>query len=444
MPGDFKNNPLYTDITKLDHLSPAPVFNYNWNKTSGFWEPASSISIDIDFDETNRLLSGVSGELSSLEVNVDFEEANNLLSAISGELSNLDVNVDFGTTNALLSGVSEKLSRLDVNVDFGGTNALLSGISGELSNLDVNVDFRETNKLLAELSQKLSGLGGVESKNNRGLNQPWKLRTKTVSQKIEEDFILLESIPEDLRYGEKYGETYGVDKSVMNDVYGTYFNNGRTNEASPETGHPDYFLHAEYTPQNRGVDKFESFHSDTLFALRQENVSASLINSYELEDFNSLYKRGLVDSVTIFNNSPYPIQFHTSERRFNKEDPVSPSNKDLIYLNSDMGVSIKNDEAGRIFVKRPHTISGFTLTYSITYKETGVFDIIPSDRFNMWEPASYLGNKIMPVDKPHQGERYEFSPWESEGEFMKPIDGSVLADNKFSLWEVNGTKMTVK
>ena len=37
--GDYKNNPLYTDITQLDHLSPAPVFQYFWNKESGRWEP---------------------------------------------------------------------------------------------------------------------------------------------------------------------------------------------------------------------------------------------------------------------------------------------------------------------------------------------------------------------------------------------------------------------
>ena len=475
MPGDFKNNPLYTDITKLDHLSPAPVFNYNWNKTSGFWQPAEPVSIDvdnlelnIDFSETNRLLSGVSGELSNLDVNVDFSETNRLLSGVSGELSNIDVNVDSSETNRLLSGLSGELSNLDVNVDSSETNRLLSGVSGELSNLDVNVDFSETNKILSGMSGELSNihidveidsdteshrlLSGISgelrntktSKQSRALSQPWKLRTKTVNQKFEEDFILLESIPDNLRYGAEEGSTYGKDKSIMDDIYGTHFNNARMSPNSPETGHPDFFIHSEYTPQNRGVEKFETFHSDTLFGLRQENVSASLINSYELEDFNSLYKRGLAHSVTIFNNSPYPIQFHTSDRRYDKEDLVTPENKDLIYLNSEIGVTINNDEAGRIFIKRPHTISGFSLSYSITYKETGIFDIIPSDRFNIWEPSNYIGNMITPTQSPPDGVDYEFNTWGVEGDFIKPLDRAPISDSKFNLWETEGEKIKVK
>jgi hypothetical protein len=43
----------------------------------------------------------------------------------------------------------------------------------------------------------------------------------------------------------------------------------------------------------------------------------------------------------------------------------------LIYLDSDIAVTIKNDEAGRVYVKRPHTISGYTVKYAVTYKVTG-------------------------------------------------------------------------
>ena len=41
-----------------------------------------------------------------------------------------------------------------------------------------------------------------------------------------------------------------------------------------------------------------------------------------------------------------------------------------------MGVKIDNDEAGRVFIKRPHTISGYTVKYSIVYKVTGDNDVI--------------------------------------------------------------------
>jgi hypothetical protein len=380
---------------------------------SGISGELSDLEVSLDSEETNRLLSGISGELSDLEVSLDSEETNRLLSGISGELSDLEVSLDSEETNRLLSGISGELSDLEVSLDSEETNRLLSGISGELSDLDVNLDNKETNRILSGISGEfsnidiedeethrllsgisgefsnidiedeethrlLSGISGKLSKldqaQKRELYQPWKLRTKTVSQKIEEDFILMENIPDDLRYGIVSGECFGQDKNLMDDVFGNYFSNGRLNKSMLETGHPNYFIHSEYTDPDRCSESYATFHSDTLFSLRQENKSASLINSYELDDFNDLYERGLVDHVVIYNESPYPIQFHTAERRKNNTEPVSPKTDDLIYLDTDMAVKIDSDEAGRVFVKRPHTISGYTVKYSIVYKETGFYD----------------------------------------------------------------------
>ena len=532
--GDYKNNPLYSDITQLDHLSPAPVFQYFWNKESGRWEPQgeidikvdnlnleidlsstneilsgiadnvsnlsgflsginfnvsvdsdttthgllsgisgalsnldsnnadlethrllsgissglSDIHVDVEIDsdsETHRLLSGVSGELSRLKIddtethrllsgvsgelsNIDIDDAetHRLLSGISGELSNIHVDVDIDSdseTHRLLSGVSGELSNINIddsethrllsgvsgelsniNIDDSETHRLLSGVSGELSNLDIDIDDTETHRLLSGISGELSNihidveldsdtkthelLSGVISKlSNIGFSgegvtikrsdaQPYKKRTKTVNQKIEEDFILMEDIPDNLRYGTDSGSCYGTNKNLMDDVFGTYFENGRMNKSELEIAHPEYFIHSEYTPQDRCTESFSTFHTDTQFSLRQENVSASLINSYELEDYNDLYERGLMDHIVIFNESSYPIQFHTADRRLNKNEPVSPKNEDLIFIDSDMGVKIDNDEAGRVFIKRPHTISGYTVKYSIVYKVTGDNDVI--------------------------------------------------------------------
>ena len=527
--GEFKNNPLYTDITKLDHLSPSPNFTYNWNKASGRWEPAggmkienlnveelnidltstnsilqgiarnvsdieglipsisgelsvsnsqgieahrllsgisgelssletedvethrllsgisgelSNIHVDVELDndteahrllsgisgelssletedvETHRLLSGISGELSNIHVDVELDndtEAHRLLSGISGELSSLDTEdvethrllsgisgefSNFGTddteTHRLLSGISGELSGLEVedaeahrllsgisgelsnlDADDTETHRLLSGISGELSKIHVDVEIdndTEAHSLLSGIIRKLDKIGsnisitGSDINISRVKTQPWKLRTKTVSQKIEEDFLLMEDIPDSLRFGSISGDCLGLDRTVKEDIFGSYFQNGRTNISEPEKDHPDYFIHSEHTDPNRCRDSFSTFDSDTLFGMRQENFGASLINSYELEDYNDLYKRGLVDHVIMYNDSPYPIQFHTSDRRANQGEEVCPDPKDLIFLDSDMGVKINNDEAGRIFVKRPHTISGFLIKYSIVYK----------------------------------------------------------------------------
>ena len=584
-PEDFKNNPLYTDITKLDHLSPSPSFNYSWSHDSGRWEPQSdifsgyidlsdthkillgisgtiqgftgalsdiNIGVNLDQDteshrllsgisgslgnnddkethrllsgisgslgnnddrethrllsgisgalgnnddkETHRLLSGLSEELSNIHIGVDLDhdtETHRLLSGLSGELSNIHIGVDLDhdtETHRLLSGLSGELSNIHIGVDLDHdteTHRLLSGISGELADIHIGVDFDhdvqahellsgislqlsgirkgvdldhdgETHRLLNAVIGKLDNVGGTLNvcengiPRSRQLSQQWKLKTKTVNQKIEEDFILLENIPDHHRYGYSTGQNYGTDRSLFDDIYGTYFNNGRMNANTPEEFHPDYFIHAEYTDPNRGVDKTECFHTDTMFGIRQENVGASLINSYELEDFNEMYKRGLLDHVTIFNHSPYPIQFHTAKnRRYDNREIVSPLNKDIIYLESDMAVKIQNDEAGGIFIKRPHTISGFTVTYSLTYKDTGVYDVVPTNNFNLWEiekpqKSNFHKDSILPVEELPEDPDSEFSVWETKGDYLIPIHGEPPFDTDFSLWKIEGDTMKAK
>jgi hypothetical protein len=601
-PEDFKNNPLYTDITKLDHLSPSPNFDYRWSVESGRWEPATDvleldmdatnniligisgaiqnftgvlndihIGVDLEHDqethkllsgisgslghnndgethrllsgisgalgnnndiethkllsgisgslgnnndgethrllsgisgalgnnndiETHRLLSGLSEELSNIHIGVDLDhdtETHRLLSGLSGELSNIHIGVDLDhdtETHRLLSGLSGELSNIHIGVDLDHdteTHRLLSGISGGLADIHIGVDFDhdvQTHELLSGISRQLSGIrkgvdldhdgethrllnavigkldnvGGTLNvcengiPRSRQLSQQWKLKTKTVNQKIEEDFILLENIPDHHRYGYSTGQNYGTDRSLFDDIYGTYFNNGRMNANTPEEFHPDYFIHAEYTDPNRGVDKTEYFHTDTMFGIRQENVGASLTNSYELEDFNEMYKRGLLDHVTIFNHSPYPIQFHTAKnRRYDNREPVSPLNKDIIYLESDMAVKIQNDEAGGIFIKRPHTISGFTVTYSLTYKDTGVYDVVPTNNFNLWEiekPQKSNSHKdsMLPVEELPEDPNSEFSVWETKGNYLIPIHGEPPFDTDFSLWKIEGDTMKAK
>tara|TARA_Y100001937_G_scaffold66289_1_gene90711 strand:- start:1152 stop:2132 length:981 start_codon:yes stop_codon:yes gene_type:complete len=315
--GDYKNNPLYIDITQLDHLSPQPGFSYQWNVESGRWEP----------DQSNLFLHGISGNI--------------------------------GRSNELLEGISGLLKEQnDTTSSDSETHRLLSGISGAIDSIDIdggNIDANITGGTLNVVELKL--------------------RTKTVNQKIDEDFILMEDITDEARFGNLSGTCYGTDRSLMDDIYGTHFNNARINPSILETGHPDFFIHAEYMEPDRCVEAVDVFHTDTAFGMRQENSGASNINSYELEDYNNLYDRGLAESITIVNEAPYPLQFHTADRRFTHSDGLITETEDLIYLDSDMSVNIKNDEAGRLYVKRPHTISGYTVKYFITYKNRGDLEI---------------------------------------------------------------------
>jgi len=346
MPGteEFKNNPLYSDITRLDNGSPTTVFSYEWNKASGWWEPGGGINVDnltIDLNETNTILSAISGSLSS----TNDAETHRLLSGISGSLSS----TNDAETHRLLSIISETLSSsLNSNSKDVETHRLLSGISGQL----VSGGDLETHRLL-------SGVSGSVSNLNFALDN-YKTKLKTVNQKIDEDFILLEEIPDSIRIGTYSGYSYGVDRFVIDEVFNTYYTNGRNNPSFPETGHPDYFIHSENTDPNRTSDHRDVFHSDTNYALRFDNENSSPINSYALKEFNDLYQQGLVENITIFNDSPYPIQFHTFE---------SGHSIDLLTLYGGSAVELSNDEAREIYIKRPNTISGYTLKYTITYKE---------------------------------------------------------------------------
>lgn len=299
--GKYKNNPLYKDITKLDHLSPQPTFAYNWNPASGVWEPSSGGSASVEID---------------------------------------------------LSSIEEILIK--------NNKSILSGISG----ISLNVSGQEPSQTTVIVN------------NDRQSHQPWKLVSKTVNQKIEEDFLLMEEIPDETRFGQYSGVTYGTDRFIVDDLFNTYYSNARSNPSTPETGHPDFFIHEESINTGRGYELYETFHTDTQYSLRQENSIASPINSYELKDFSILYEKGLLDSVLLFNESPYPIQFHTIDEYFDENKLQDPENTNLMYLYSDASVRINSDEAKKIFIKLPHCISGYTAKYTLTYKSTGASDII--------------------------------------------------------------------
>lgn len=460
--GKFKKNPFYVDITKLDHLSPQPTFSYQWNTTSGRWEP-------LNFDKIHELLGNitisggtVTGDNSKLEaINISgFDRMANLIENLqltgitstpgpqkddtvdffvkqlqSGEsVHNIEYPKAFNFTPVVsasieVSGVSDIIPYVISGISSGSYNIVFStalqsneyfahtifgtsSLTSATGNLDsFTTNLQGGNSLYnipypvslssppaLNASIQVSGgspiiphvISGVESdsynvifsspldSDNYSVHTtfggsepeqkteisldieadiPEKLRTITLSQKIEEDFILLENISNQDRYGAPE-ET----KSIMDDVYGTYYENGRKTPGIVESAHPEHFLHEESVSPSRIIESQSCFHSDCNSSLRQENPSASTINSYKLTEHEDIYKKGLVDHVTIQNTSPYPIQFHTE-------------NKSIMMLHPDISVKIENDEADKIYIKRPHTISGFSVPYSITYRVTGNLEI---------------------------------------------------------------------
>ena len=316
--GDYSNNPLWTDITQLDHLSPSPGFGYQWNRESGRWEP----------DQSNLYLHGISGEVG---------RSNIWLEGISGVLSNIRIGVDVD---------SDSIS-----------HGLLSGISGALESIQ--------GETLVSGNIDLS----------RSDTQPWKLVTKTVNQHIEEDFIMLECSDEQ-RF-EDTGRYYGVSLDIMDDIYGTYWDNGRRNPSSPETG--QFFLLTEVS-EDRPKQRKYTFDTDAQYAFRPEDTytTGRPLFVHPLTDYNDLYERGLAESVTIVNNSIYPLQIHSFSNHnvWQKDETEDRDQFRAFFLKDNQGVNIDNDESSKIYVKRPHVISGYDLEYTITYKSTGAHDVI--------------------------------------------------------------------
>ena len=410
---DYKNNPLYTDITKISSNPPNSSFSYAWNSKHERWEPDNKIRsitgiISIDDPNTYVWLSGISGALSYISGRTDDLITHRILSGVSGALSYISGKTDDLGTHRLLSGVSGALSYISGKTDdlathrlLSGSQNLLVGISGALSYISGKTDDLATHRLLSGLSgaitdlapdtqmtnKLLSGISGNGDLNHEilysisgqlansyqsiddvemllsGIHDKlnYKISTKTNTLKIEEDFILLEDIPESSRFGQTSGDTYGVDRFILNDLFNTYYENGKTNPSMPEIDHPKYFIHEESIDENRDVDSIYNFHTDTRYGLRFENKSASSINSYELSDFYDLYKDGLAEKISIYNESQYPLQFHT-------QDDIN-TNQDILTLYGGSSVEISSSEASKIFIKRPHTISGFDVKYSITFKE---------------------------------------------------------------------------
>jgi hypothetical protein len=329
---------------------------------------------------TNELLEGVREDLSSIHIDVEVDSDPQTHSLLSGVIETNDRLIS--NTNELLEGVREDLSSIHIDVEVDSDPQTHSLLSGLIDSLDAYGDENEllttdTNNILEEILVKFPNSGletltelpdmqesGVkllqEIKNKLFL----KSKTRTVTQKIEEDFILMEDIPDDLRYGQPSDICFGTNTELRNELFTTYFPNARRIYSEPETGHPDYFLHAEQTDPNRCAQSYSTFHTDAELSLRLENDSASKLNSYSLKDYEHLHSEGVLEYITIYNESNYPILFHCGETNDNID-----KNDDMLSLFPESAVKISFDEADKVFIKRPYTISGYNVKYAITYKK---------------------------------------------------------------------------
>ena len=326
---------------------------------------------------SHELLSGIKQELESIHVDVEIDSDTHAHSLLSGVINTVTQESDETQdilrestgnqrhSHELLSGIKQELELIqEINND-QKTHALLSGVINTLSN-----ESDQSQIILEEISDKLVGensdkhiLSGIHEE-LQSLRDDFykKSETQTISQEITEDFILLESISDEDRYGPQQELCYGQNIDIKDEIFQSYFPNSRRSPLEPEKNHPDFFIHAENANQNRCTQQYSTFHTDTDIALRFENPQHSQGNYYKLDKYSDLFNNQGVESVTIFNESNYPMYFHCGDY-MNKETEPHP-----IKLNAEMGVRLSHNEASEIYVKRPFTISGFNIKYAVTYK----------------------------------------------------------------------------
>jgi hypothetical protein len=326
---------------------------------------------------SHELLSGIKQELESIHVDVEIDSDTHAHSLLSGVINTVaqesnetqDI-LRESTSNQkhsheLLSGIKQELELIqEINND-QKTHALLSGVINTVSN-----ESDQSQTILEEISNRLVGensnkhiLSGIHQE-LQSLRDDFykKSETQTISQEITEDFILLESISDEDRYGPQQELCYGQNIDIKDEIFQSYFPNSRRSPLEPEKNHPDFFIHAENANQTRCTQQYSTFHTDTDIALRLENPQHSQGNYYKLDKYSDLFNNQEVESVTIFNESNYPMYFHCGDY-MNKETDPHP-----IKLNAEMGVRLSHNEASEIYVKRPFTISGFNIKYAVTYK----------------------------------------------------------------------------
>ena len=327
---------------------------YSHNLLSGIKQELESIHVDVEIDSDTHAHSLLSGVINT--VTQESDETQDILRESTGNQRH---------SHELLSGIKQELELIqEINND-QKTHALLSGVINTLSN-----ESDQSQIILEEISDKLVGensdkhiLSGIHEE-LQSLRDDFykKSETQTISQEITEDFILLESISDEDRYGPQQELCYGQNIDIKDEIFQSYFPNSRRSPLEPEKNHPDFFIHAENANQNRCTQQYSTFHTDTDIALRFENPQHSQGNYYKLDKYSDLFNNQGVESVTIFNESNYPMYFHCGDY-MNKETEPHP-----IKLNAEMGVRLSHNEASEIYVKRPFTISGFNIKYAVTYK----------------------------------------------------------------------------
>jgi uncharacterized protein YukE len=197
-------------------------------------------------------------------------------------------------------------------------------VSSEVKNVSSNI--QDTNQKLDKLTEDvIETIKGSEARSDK---------TKIYNQKVEEDIIILESPDED----------FSIPDDTCDDIFIPTLK-------TPES--KQFFVLTEDTPETRCYQRKLNFDTDQPYAIRMDQYSGDALGYFHAYG----HSKNNSSDISIINDTYFKIKIRTSE----KED----------FLTVDDGFTATIDDVEKedlVTIKRDHTISGYTLTYSVEGK----------------------------------------------------------------------------
>lgn len=388
---DYQNNPIYdSDIRKLQGPTPSVVFGYEWDEESLKWVPARQpkidltnldLDLDMNLENTDKILSGISGVLENLDVGVDFSQTNSWLSGISGVLEEQGQTND-EETHRILSGISGQLLGLNVDVDLTETNQKLVDIKDAVEDLEVEInvdnvqiDLVETNRILSGISGQdlthynenekyLDGISGQDQTHyieNERLLKSLKDSAENISLSVEElkknfaDITYhIKRIGEDPDPGlniemENSGGIDTVRKPFSKILYNCVDQDETFDRENNHINKTKSIISESY-PDDDNIERIGDHDESTPYLFKSEEYTGSLDGFHK---FTPLAKpMGSDDRVTIFNDNEVPLE-------------ILFRGGDAMKLYGGYSMQLTKAEAYKMFVRKKYALNGFSLGYTL-------------------------------------------------------------------------------
>ena len=229
--------------------------------------------------------------------------------------------------------INDANSRITSAVNDANTNITSAVESVETGVQDVSSKIESVSLNIQDTNQKIDILTDDVIDTIKGVTARAD-KTKIYNQKIEEDIIILESSDED----------FDILDDTCDDIFIPTLK-------TPES--KQFFLLEEYVPDTRCYQRKLNFDTDQPYAIRLDQYSGDSLGYFHAYG----HAKNNSSDISIINDTYFKLKIRTDE--------------DQDFLTIDDGYTIELDDIEKdekVSIKRDHTISGYTLTYSVEGK----------------------------------------------------------------------------